>query len=49
MNEGGAQPQGSQELRELEQPALGSPSTVDTVAAEQGPELTIAQQQQQQQ
>jgi uncharacterized circularly permuted ATP-grasp superfamily protein len=33
--------------RELAQPALGSPSTVDGVAAEQGPELTVAQQQQQ--
>ena len=34
--------------RELEQPALGSPSTVDAIAAEHGPELTTAQQQQQQ-
>jgi uncharacterized circularly permuted ATP-grasp superfamily protein len=35
--------------RELAEPALGSASTVDGMAAEQGPELTIAQQQQQQQ
>ncbi|WP_158879493.1 circularly permuted type 2 ATP-grasp protein [Amycolatopsis anabasis] len=35
--------------RELEQPALGSASTVDGMVAEQGPELTTAQQQQQQQ
>jgi uncharacterized circularly permuted ATP-grasp superfamily protein len=35
--------------RELEQPALGVVSTVDGLAAEQGPELTTSQQQQQQQ
>jgi uncharacterized circularly permuted ATP-grasp superfamily protein len=33
--------------RELEQPALGPSSTVDGLAAEQGPELTSSQQQQQ--
>jgi len=34
--------------RELEQPALGPASAVDGLAAEQGPELTSSQQQQQQ-
>jgi len=35
--------------RELEQPALGALSTVDSLVAEQGPELSTSQQQQQQQ
>jgi uncharacterized circularly permuted ATP-grasp superfamily protein len=35
--------------RELERPALGAVSTVDGMAAEQGPELPTSQQQQQQQ